>query len=79
MKLRGYNHRSPLPKFSYRPERYILGVAYTREEMLADLNLLIKRKGVIKERVKDMLDLIWCFPALKGLTVPHFWKRNCVR
>jgi len=58
MKRRGYNHRSPLPNFSYKPERYILGVAYTREEMLADLKLLIKRKGVMWERVKDIRDLI---------------------
>jgi len=58
MERRGYNHRSPLPKFDYKPERYVLGVAYTREEMLADLNLLIERKGVIEERVRDVLDLI---------------------
>jgi len=52
MKKRGYRHKSPLPELSCEPERYLLGVAYTKEEMLADLNLLIKRKGVAKPRLK---------------------------
>ena len=57
MKRRGYNHQSPLPEFKYKPERYVLGVAYTKEEMLADLRLLIERKGVVREKINLLIRL----------------------